>query len=559
MTQASDNNGAQRPRRHWMLEYVFSTIGWPTDEDDRPDLTAIQALNLPPGTKPSTLHLLGVSVSGFYKAQMPLMAAALAYRTIFGLVPVLIIGLSMLGAFAKEQDIKWAVDNALKYTGLSEVFQIHESEKPADGSVPELRAAPEVSSPKPESSLHEAASGSSKPVVPREWLDDWIRSLTTGVKSISFTGIGIAALLLLVYAAVSMVVEVEYAFNRIYEAQAGKSWARRIMQYWTLMTLGAVFLLGTFYLGNAISTKMQAFITSNVHGQVAGFLLLMLGNLIQICITGIILLVVYFTVPNARVRMIPAAVGALFAAISWELLKYAFREYVRFAMQPTSSYSRFYGSLALLPLFLFWIYCTWLIVLFGLQIARSIQLFSRLRSLGPNLFALAAARGPQEPAIIDSGVIVPIMVAVAKNFDQGKPSSASGLKNEVHLNEQVLAEVLRQLARAGLLLPVQVLAPERRGTILLPGALPHVEEHFTLARSPAQIPVEQLLTLGYSLSDGVSALSADADKSLPPALARLRMAQKEAARGMSLADLLAPAAPASAAATIAPVGGVAPA
>ena len=76
MTQASDNNGAQRPRRHWMLEYVFSTIGWPTDEDDRPDLTAIQALNLPPGTKPSTLHLLGVSVSGFYKAQMPLMAAA---------------------------------------------------------------------------------------------------------------------------------------------------------------------------------------------------------------------------------------------------------------------------------------------------------------------------------------------------------------------------------------------------------------------------------------------------------------------------------------------------
>ncbi|MFO0861121.1 MAG: YihY/virulence factor BrkB family protein [Phycisphaerales bacterium] len=543
------------------MDYVFSTIGWPTDEDDRPDLTAIQALNLPPGTKPSTLHLLGVSVSGFYKAQMPLMAAALAYRTIFGLVPVLIIGLSMLGAFAKEQDIKWAVDNALKYTGLTEVFQIHESDAPPDGApvVPEIKPPPEPQQSSKVDAVHEAASG--KPVVPREWLDDWIRSLTTGVKSISFTGIGIAALLLLVYAAVSMVVEVEYAFNRIYEAQAGKSWARRIMQYWTLMTLGAVFLLGTFYLGNAISSKMQVFITNNVQGQVASFLLLMLGNLIQICITGIILLVVYFTVPNARVRMIPAAAGAFFAAVCWELLKYAFREYVRFAMQPTSSYSRFYGSLALLPLFLFWIYCTWLIVLFGLQIARSIQLFSRLRSMGPNLFALAAARGPSEPAIIDSGVIVPIMIAVAKNFDIGKPSSASALKNEVHLNEQVLAEVLRQLARVGLLLPVQVQSAERRGTILLPGALPHEEEQFTLARSPTQIPVEQLLTLGYSLSDGVSALGSDAEKSLPPALARLRAAQKEAAKGMTLADLLVSGTPAPVQTPAAPqeIPGVAPA
>lgn len=565
MTQFNDNNDSswQRTRRHWALEYITSTIGWPSNEDDRPDLTAIQALNLPPGTKPSTLHLLGVSVSGFYKAQMPLMAAALAYRTIFGLVPLLIIFLSVLGAIAQERDIQWAVDNALKYTGLGEVFQIRDAEmhETADPLRPGFSTDGKSVSPVEDVDGASNATNpeSSKPVVPREWLDDWIKSLSSGVKSISFTGVGIAAMLLLIYAAVSMVVEVEYAFNRIYEAQAGKSWARRIMQYWTLMTLGAVFLLATFYIGNLINGKMQAFITNNVQGQVATFLLLMLGNVIQISITGIILLVVYFTVPNARVRMIPAAAGAFFAAVSWEILKYAFREYVRFAMQPTSSYSRFYGSLALLPLFLFWIYCTWLIVLFGLQIARSIQLFSRLRSLGPNLFALAAARGPQEPAIIDSGVIVPIMIGVAKNFDIGKPSSASTLKNEVHLNEAVLAEVLRQLARVGLLLPVQMPSPERRGAILLPSSVSHENEFFTLARSPTQIPVEQLLTLGYSLSDGVNALGPDAEKALPPALARLRIAQKEAAKGMTLADLVAPTPPSTSPVTPVSIPGVAPA
>ncbi|MFN9971600.1 MAG: hypothetical protein ACK58T_17100, partial [Phycisphaerae bacterium] len=192
-----------------MIDYIIDTIGWPKDEDDRPDLTAIQALNLPPGTKPSTLNLLSISVSGFYKAQMPLMAAALAYRTIFGLVPVLIIALSMLGAFASEKGIKEVVDSSLRFSGLAEVFQIEEKPDKEPGATPEK--TPE-NSPATQKPADPAADASEKPVVAgpviqREKLDEWVKSLSGGVKSISFTGIGIASLLLLIYAAVSMVVE----------------------------------------------------------------------------------------------------------------------------------------------------------------------------------------------------------------------------------------------------------------------------------------------------------------------------------------------------------------
>lgn len=537
MSTPPNNNGWHKPQRHWVIDYIIDTIGWPKDEDDRPDLTAIQALNLPPGTKPSTLNLLSISVSGFYKAQMPLMAAALAYRTIFGLVPVLIIALSMLGAFASEKGIKEVVDSSLRYSGLAEVFQI-EQKPGGDAAV-----VPGQSAPKPVESGADAGEKPvvSGPVIQREKLDEWVKSLSGGVKSISFTGIGIASLLLLIYAAVSMVVEIEYAFNRIYEAPAGKSWSRRIMQYWTLMTLGALFLVGTFYVGNQINAWVQSGIERNVTGEVASALLKLAGLSIQIGITGVILMVIYFTVPNARVRFLPAAVGALFAAVLWEMLKFGFRWYVLQVSQPTSSYSRFYGSLALLPLTLFLIYCTWLIILFGLQIARSIQLFGRLRSLGPNLFALAAARGPSEPAIIDSGVVIPIMVGIAKNFEKGKPTCAADLKGEVRLHESVLREVLRQLARSGLLLQVAVQNTSSPASILLPGIPIQGDEFFTLARGTSAIPVEQLLTIGYTISDGVKALDPEAEKSLPPALARLRAAQREAAKGMTLADLIQPA------------------
>ena len=538
MSTPSNNNGWQKPQRHWVIDYIIDTVGWPRDEDDRPDLTAIQALNLPPGTKPSTLNLLSISVAGFYTAQMPLMAAALAYRTIFGLVPVLIIALSMLGAFASEKGIKEVVDSSLRYSGLAEVFQIEQKAAGESGG-----AAPEKAPAKPAEPVAEAGDKPvvTGPVIQREKLDEWIKSLSGGVKSISFTGIGIASLLLLIYAAVSMVVEIEYAFNRIYEAPAGKSWSRRIMQYWTLMTLGALFLVGTFYIGNQINAWVQSGIERNVTGEIASALLKLAGLSIQIGITGVILMVIYFTVPNARVRFLPAAVGALFAAVLWEMLKFGFRWYVLQVSQPTSSYSRFYGSLALLPLTLFLIYCTWLIILFGLQIARSIQLFGRLRSMGPNLFALAAARGPSEPAIIDSGVVIPIMVGIAKNFEMGKPTSAADLKGEVRLHESVLREVLRQLARSGLLLQVASPNTGSPASILLPGIPTQGDEFFTLARGASAIPVEQLLTIGYTISDGVKALDPDAEKNLPPALARLRAAQREAAKGMTLADLIQPA------------------
>ncbi|MBY0111264.1 MAG: YihY family inner membrane protein [Phycisphaerales bacterium] len=542
MATPSNNNGWNKPQRHWVLDYIIDTIGWPKDEDDRPDLTALQALNLPPGTKPSTLNLLSISVSGFYKAQMPLMAAALAYRTIFGLVPVLIIALSMLGAFASEKGIKEVVDSSLRYSGLAEVFQIEQKPGGDSGAAPQPTQQLPTQQKPPEGDAGDKPVVTG-PVIQREKLDEWVKSLSGGVKSISFTGIGIASLLLLIYAAVSMVVEIEYAFNRIYEAPAGKSWSRRIMQYWTLMTLGALFLVGTFYIGNQINAWVQSGIERNVTGEVASALLKLAGLSIQIGITGVILMVIYFTVPNARVRFLPAAVGALFAAVLWELLKFGFRWYVLQVSQPTSSYSRFYGSLALLPLTLFLIYCTWLIILFGLQIARSIQLFGRLRSLGPNLFALAAARGPSEPAIIDSGVVIPIMVGIAKNFEMGKPTCAADLKGEVRLHESVLREVLRQLARSGLLLQVASQSTGTPASILLPGIPTQGDEFFTLARGASAIPVEQLLTIGYTISDGVKALDPESEKSLPPALARLRAAQREAAKGMTLADLIQPAAP----------------
>ena len=62
-----------------------------------------------------------------------------------------------------------------------------------------------------------------------------------GKTRIGWIGTGV-----LIYASLSMLVEIERAFNEIYHAPSGRSWLRRLVLYWTLLTLGPIFLLGGF-------------------------------------------------------------------------------------------------------------------------------------------------------------------------------------------------------------------------------------------------------------------------------------------------------------------------
>ena len=58
-------------------------------------------------------------------------------------------------------------------------------------------------------------------------------------------------------------------------------------------------------------------------------------------------------------------IGSFVSAVLWVVAKWGFGFYVSMFMP----YSQLYGSLALIPLFLFWLYMIWWIVLFGLEVA----------------------------------------------------------------------------------------------------------------------------------------------------------------------------------------------
>ncbi len=173
------------------------------------------------------------------------------------------------------------------------------------------------------------------------------------------TAIGI---LVLVFSAVSLMLNIEDAFNRIWRITVARKAAARFAMYWTALTLGPLLLVAML----ATTSYVFALPLLEQADALKTYLLGWLPFLIQ----WIVLAAAYTLIPNCRVRMRHAVVGALITALTFEAAKQGFGAYVARA-----SYQEIYGALSIVPIFMFWIYLSWIFVLLGASLTASIQAF----------------------------------------------------------------------------------------------------------------------------------------------------------------------------------------
>jgi membrane protein len=89
---------------------------------------------------------------------------------------------------------------------------------------------------------------------------------------------------------------------------------------------------------------------------------------LSIAIAALAFTLLYVLMPARRVPLAPAVVGGVFAALAFEVAKRLFGLYI--ARFPT--YEVVYGALAVLPLFLLWVYVSWVIVLVGAAVTATL-------------------------------------------------------------------------------------------------------------------------------------------------------------------------------------------
>lgn len=163
-------------------------------------------------------------------------------------------------------------------------------------------------------------------------------------------------LVFLAITAILLMATIEQAFNDIWRVRNTRKLLYRFLAYWALLTLGPLLIAASLVL----TTHLVAlpFLDRTVIGildRITGWLLPLVFE------TGAALLL-YTVVPNTPVRWRTALVGAVFAVILLEIAKWLFAAAMKYFF---ASYKIVYGAIAVLPIFLIWIYISWLIVLLG--------------------------------------------------------------------------------------------------------------------------------------------------------------------------------------------------
>ncbi|MEL6795661.1 MAG: YhjD/YihY/BrkB family envelope integrity protein [Planctomycetota bacterium] len=441
-----------------------------------------------------TIRVVRVAVRGIYRSRLPQMAAALAFRTLFALIPILFLSVAIIGAFADRENVEDFLDTALVELNL-DIAIAEPAPADEDGDADVLAQSklwqPPVWQGPPDAADVAVAEDESA----QQSIKDILNRLIENLLAIQFKAIGAVGLLTLIYAAFSMLTEIERAFNHVYRAKAGRSWVRRITQYWTTLTLGALIIFGTFY------------ISGEFKGLGAGGPAL--GYIFSIAIGALFFLLAYMTLPNTRVHVRAAVVGGLVAAVLWEGAKWGFREYVSYSV----SYSKLYGSLGILPLFMLWIYLSWLIVLFGLQVSFGLQHIGAAREL--------AEQDEAEEVLTEPAAVIPLLVVMGENFARGKPTEVGDLADEVGIPAVTADSIVEQLASAGVV-----------------HKLDGGDDRYTLAKPPGDIEIAGVLAEAQRLVR----TQAGGEQTFGDALSRLREAEREALEGVTLKDLLSDAA-----------------
>ena len=265
-------------------------------------------------------------------------------------------------------------------------------------------------------------------------LSEQIVGFVDNVSGSTLASISIAILL---FSALSMAQKVEGSFNFVWRVDHPRSFARRFGEYLSVMLIGPLVMsvaMG-FTATLASTTAMRQLREIGVIG--AGIEGLS-------ALTPYVLVIVSFTflyvfVPNTRVRLVPAAIGGVFAGVLWAGGGSLFTSFV----VSVSRTEAIYAGFAIVIVAMTWLYLSWLILLLGAQLAFYVQNSDYL-PLGQR--APSASNATRERLALSA------MLLVGRDFEKpGHGWRIESLAARIRVPRHLLEPVAAALMNAGLL------------------------------------------------------------------------------------------------------------
>lgn len=257
---------------------------------------------------------------------MTLSAGALTFSTLLALVPLMVIAFAILSGFATFDPARERMEELF--------FSIF---------VPEVGA--EVG----------------------RYLGEFSRNAA------NLTAVGIIALAV---TAVMLLWTIEATLNQIWRVEKPRSMGVRVLIYWTVLTFGPLLLGASFVLTSGTFTTITQWAREGIGLEQADQALPTLGMFFALLAQTATFTLLFKIVPARPVRLRHAAVGGIIGGVGVQLLRWGFD----FFLTRGSTYETVYGAVAILPIFLFWLYLSWMIVMLGAVFAASLPDYWKSRN-----------------------------------------------------------------------------------------------------------------------------------------------------------------------------------
>jgi len=267
-------------------------------------------------------QMLDLEIKLFFRNHALTRAADLAFTSIFAIVPILAV-IFMLFKYSGGKQI---VDSKIKpfiYNFLSPV--------------------------------------SSKQI--SEYLDTFLNSASVETLGV----LGILFLLVTIYIILSVI---ESTFDYIWHVKKSRTFFERLKSYWLIISVSPILL--------TLSATLNSYLDSII---IEWSFFEKLYSIVAFKFFPFILIMFFFSfiigiLPNCRVGANHALMGGFFGTVLYYITKNLFIDYTKLAV----NYDVIYGSMAVLPIFMLWLFWFWVIVLFSVEVAFVRQNFKYLKN-----------------------------------------------------------------------------------------------------------------------------------------------------------------------------------
>jgi membrane protein len=248
-------------------------------------------------------------------------------------------------------------------------------------------------------------------------------------------GLGLA---LLFYTVVSLIQKIERAFNYTWRIAQPRSLMERFSGYLSVIIIGPVLIFTA--VGITATFSSAAAFQEAVAIEPVGTTIRFASKAIPYLLVIGAFTFVYIFIPNTKVRIGAAFIGAVVAAILWQSVGWAFASFVVTSARHTAIYSSF----AVLFLFMVWLYLSWMILLVGATVAFYMQHSEYLGLMSRDL--RLSGRVKERVAML-------VMYLTARRYHNGEPPwTVPALSHRLRFPELPVAHLILALEQAGLLI-----------------------------------------------------------------------------------------------------------